>query len=381
MRRSYTLTILGLLMGISSSSLLHGQEVRPISYDDLVARLEAVESELASKQDVAPVPLPAYRPSRCNTCPGVRGGLFASYENVWVKPFFNHNAAYEVFDTLPNVGEDVQVVEFGWDFKNTPRIEFGYITSGSGFGWRTRYWQFDNSASRSASDPFLTGGGDGRIEVGLHDDPDVEVSTGNNEAVATTHGLQLDVLDLEIMKRRETACRSVTYSGGLRYLRMDQSYRADFVNVNTGIADDVLTSDHTFEGLGPTLAVEGDRRLGASSFSLFGKTRGSLLLGDSSLRQASTDPQNVNAPIRDFFATGNSHDLLFIGELQLGVRYERLLSSGKVLFGTLGTEFQYWPSGGSGSYQNGEDSDGQGADPRDSDMALLGLSVSIGTKW
>jgi len=64
----------------------------------------------------------------------------------------------------------------------------------------------------------------------------------------------------------------------------------------------------------------------------------------------------------------------------VGVQGERQLSNGSVLFGSLGTELQYWPSGGLGATMNGED-DGTTGDPRDADMLLFGLSASVGTKW
>ena len=115
--------------------------------------------------------------------------------------------------------------------------------------------------------------------------------------------------------------------------------------------------------------------------SVFGKARGSLLLGDSGLQQASIDPQNIAAPIRDFVTTENSLDFQFISELQVGLQYDHTLCSGKTIFGRVGAELQYWPSAGSASYQNGEDSDGIGADPRDADMLLFGLSAEIGTRW
>jgi len=229
-----------------------------------------------------------------------------------------------------------------------------------------------------AADPFPA---DGRIEVGLHDDPDIEVSTGNNEFVRATHALNLDVVDLEVMVRRGLSNGQRTISGGLRYLRMDQGYRADFIDNDTGIIDDIVTSTHTFEGVGPTVALGGVRRLGLPAWSLFGIVRSSLVFGNSSLQQARIDPQTPAATVRDFVSDSKDLDLLFIGELQLGVQYERPLSNGMLLFGRLGMEAQYWPSGGSGASQNGEDSDGHGNDPRDADMGFLGVSASVGTNW
>lgn len=373
---SRAMVLLGLLMALANSNDLHAQDVRPESYDDLLARLDAVESELAAQHNA-----PKYGNSSRSCCNStirraVRGGLYASYENVVIHPYFSHNGAYEIFDAIPNIPEDSETVEFDWDFEYTPRIEFGYIRPCSGLGWRARYWHFDHGTSAQATDP-----GTGRIEVGLHDDPDIEISTSNDEFVQATHNLKLSVLDLEAMRRRNHSIGELTVSGGLRYVRMDQDYRAAFTNINTGILDDLATSSHYFEGLGPTLALEGVRRLGRPNWSLFSKFRGSLLFGDSGLEQSSIDPQNVSSPIRDYVTASNSLDVLFIGEAQLGMGYTRCLGNGMQIFGSFAGEVQYWPSGGSGAYQNGEDSDGIGHDPRDSDMGFFGLTFAIGTSW
>jgi len=384
MGRLFTLAFLGSFMALSSSSLLHAQNVQPISFEDLMARLETVESGLATKQDVGARQDFAVRPAssgrqgvRGSGRRGVRGGWFVAYENVSVKPYFSENVAYEILDAVPSAGESAQIVEFDWDFKNSPRVEIGYITPGSGFGWRARYWQFDSSISRVAADPFPA---DGRIQVGLQDDPDIEVSTGNNEFVLVEHSIKLDVLDMELMKRWETARSSLTCVGGLRYLRSDQKYQADFRDNATGVSDDILESRHFFEGIGPTCALEGTRRFGSSSWSAFGKTRGSFLLGDSGLRETLIDPQTPLAPLRELVSARSSTDFQFIAEFQVGVRGERRLSNGSVLFTSLGTELQYWPSGGSGAVMRGED-DGTTGDPRNADMLLLGISSSFGINW
>ncbi|GEM_PF-1404390 len=388
MRRPFTMALLGLCMALGSSSLLQAQQIQPISYDDLVARLANVESELTAIREAGPAQdIPLGPDQLYSDNASTRGGLFISYENVWIKPYFNHNAAYEIFDVdiIPGgninpISENSRVVEFDWGFRSTPRVELGYIVPGSGLGWRARYWQFDSTTSARAADPFVANGSPGRIEVGLHDDPDIQVSTGDNEAVRATDSLRLTVIDAEGMWRHESDCNAFTVSGGLRYLRKEQNYRAELAAVTTGIIDNIVVSDTFFEGVGPTLALEGVRRLGGSSMSVFGKGRGSLLLGDSGLQQADVDPQDLNSPIDDFFTTENSVDFQLIAELQIGLQYDRTLCSGKTIFGRIGAELQYWPSAGSASYQNGEDS-ATAPDPRDADMLLFGLSAEVGTRW
>jgi hypothetical protein len=51
------------------------------------------------------------------------------------------------------------------------------------------------------------------------------------------------------------------------------------------------------------------------------------------------------------------------------------LASGTLFFARAAAEAQYWPSGGSGAHQNGEDSFGFAQDPRDTDMSFFGFSA------
>jgi len=168
------MALLGLFMALGTSSQLYAQRMQPISYEDLLSRVEALESDAAANYEAA-----AQHDSGCgsnescccNPC-AVRGGFFASYESVILQPHFSHNEAFSIFDSILNIPEDVTIIEFDWDFEYTPRIEVGYIIPCSGLGWRARYWHFDHNTSLQAAHPGAAGG---RIEVGLHDDPDIEV--------------------------------------------------------------------------------------------------------------------------------------------------------------------------------------------------------------
>ena len=77
----------------------------------------------------------------------------------------------------------------------------------------------------------------------------------------------------------------------------------------------------------------------------------------------------------------NSHDLLAVGELQIGVDWRRSLPSGNIFFVTLAVEAQYWINAGTGApFNNAPFDEGnyQNARPQDDDMGFLGGNVGLG---
>ncbi len=373
-RLSLTLCAGLLLAAVCWEGSAQAQQVSLASYNDLLSRLESVESRLANERHDGGG-CDACGPDCCDSCCDTsicRGGWYGMYEAVFVKPYFTQNQAFTIMDVpeLP-AGEDVQLVEFDWDMEHSPRFEVGYLSPCSGAGFRARYWNFDRSTSLSAADP-----GAGHLDIGLHDDPDIQISTSDNERVDATHAMELDVLDLEVMGRSESCWGYTTFSAGARYLRLEQHYIGNIVNNITNVFDENAISDHTFEGLGPTLAAEAVFYLGNDGWSAFANTRASVVFGESTLFQ-----EQQNGAPNDTLIANNDSDLLAIFETQLGLQYDHYTDGGALVFVRFACEAQYWPSGGSGAYQNGEDGDGMGHDPREADMGLLGFSAALGANW
>ncbi len=192
----------------------------------------------------------------CDTC--CEGGWFARAEAVVVQPVFSRNVAFTLEDPIAPLDESIVDIEHDWDLKASPRFELGYLNPCTSFGWRTRYWHFDQSTSTSAQNV------DGSVIIGF-DDGDIDIGIDGVDDVVATHELELHVVDLELMKQ----CGCWTYSGGVRCTRMDQNY-----------VDIVM--DYDFEGLGPTVAAEASYGLPCWNLGVFGIFRGSILAGEMS---------------------------------------------------------------------------------------------------
>src|SRR5262245_40407178 len=100
MSRRLAVVLTGLAMVLACQSKAGAQQVAPASYEDLVSRLQAVESQLANQNNGPVYPDAgggcgcAVATDCCQPCCDpccVRGGFYAMYENVWLKPHFNHN--------------------------------------------------------------------------------------------------------------------------------------------------------------------------------------------------------------------------------------------------------------------------------------------------
>ena len=309
----------------------------------------------------------------CSDCHS--GGIFLNYENVIVQPYFGHNSAYQIED-VPD-SSSMAVVPFDWDLNFTPRFELGYLSTCSGKGLRARYWQFDEQARDSAVDP-----GSGSLELGIHDDPDLEVSTSDTESVEVSHMLELHVMDFEaIYHRRRGGCRDVTMAAGIRVVDMRQEYVGNILE-ESGDFDQGMVSIHTFRGVGPTVAAEWIWPTCRPGLSWFANARGSLLFGESDLRQWENDDaaNQIFEQSDDRWEKSDMDDILLVGDFQTGLEWTRALCH-RTLYVRGALEYQYWPDAGSGSYMNGEDNDGTGHDPRDVDMGFLGCAVSTGLMY
>jgi hypothetical protein len=370
----------GLTWALASQNQFAAQPPTLASQDDLSARLDAIEAHMFEggprngPPSAGPGCCEPCEPCRecCNPC-AVHGGLYAFYESVWVKPHFDRNEAFARSGFDPATVNEAEITSFDWDFEYSPRIELGYVVPCTGIGCRARYWQFDHNTSASVVDTGL-----GAFFVNLIDGIFIG-GTGNGHTISTTHGLDLDVADLDVLVRSELSCGHVNWSGGLRYVRMDQSYAALRTD-GAGVFLDAVSSDHSFEGIGPTLAVEGVRRLGLEGWSFFANLRGSLVFGESKLDMSRTLTAGVNSVL----SAANDADALIIGEVQLGVQYECFVA-GAMWFARAAVEAQYWPSAGSGALQNVLQPPGTQTntflDPRDANMSLLGLSATLGVNW
>ena len=158
-------------------------------------------------------------------------------------------------------------------------------------------------------------------------------------------------------------------------MRVDQTYNAyNFANQQSHS----LLSNRSFEGIGPTLALEVRRPFGASGLALYASTRGSLVIGSANEEAAATVPGHT-------LATEDHQDRgVPIAELELGLEYDRPLGQGR-LFGQIAFVGQDWFGVGNASRSTihmlpGGDFPGGGYNV-DSDIVLYGVCFRIGVNY
>ena len=354
MRNSLTILLLAAL-GISvfpASSLAQGTYLA--SNNDLLMRIEQVEAQLASVEQGGGCAEPC-EVDFCDSCHS--GGWYIYYENVIVQPFFTRNSAYYLED--PPAIDGYLEVPFDWDLTYSPRIEVGRLGDCGCLGWRVRYWHFDADSDLNATDP------NGDIFAAFADDSISFIGIDDASEAFFSHSLKMDVVDAEVAFRE---CNR-TYSGGIRYARMEQEY----VGVEIAPGTDAFLATHDFDGFGLTTAVELQRPW-RGGLSVFAKVRASLLYGESTWRAVNDDEDAL-------LSNNNNDDLLAVGELQLGIDWRTCLGGGQVAFLTLALEGQYWANAGTGGPTNNapfDEGNYQNANPQDADLGFFGGTIGLG---
>lgn len=287
---------------------------------------------------------------------------YAVFENVIVKPHFSRNNAY-FLDSPPGISGQ-KAKQFDWDYCYSPRFELGW-NGNCGYGARVRYWFFDDETTEHAKDA------NGNIASFFAEDssPNDIGFDGSTEA-RFKHGLELNVLDLEATFER---CNWV-FSIGARYATIDQHYKGE----NLSGAEEVMKSDHDFDGWGLTASAEFMQPI-KCGFSIFTKGRGSLLYGDSKWKAYNDDPA-----ADDYLSSKNKNDLQAIGELQVGIDWRKCFCGDKIGFIRIAAEAQYWANGGAaGPGDNAVYDEGnyQNTHPQDSVLGLIGVNIAIGAEF
>ncbi len=251
----------------------------------------------------------------------VSGGI------LFLQPVFESNPAFTVAGGGGNL---TRQVDFSQRFDASPNIWLGY-TSERGWGVRGRWFEFDSNASESyVSAPGETIRGISFLPLGQ--------TPIAGTAFASSH-LRVNVFDLQGTRTWETAFWTHLVGFGVRYSNINQDYQAAIVNPATQTG---LASSHDFNGAGPCVSFETKRRLGESGFALYGQVYGAILFGD-------TD-ENYNAASAGVVQgyTHNCTEVLPVGEMELGVEYQRNLGRAKA-FVQAGFTGQVWWGAGNAS--------------------------------
>lgn len=216
------------------------------------------------------------------------GGLFGSVEVTFLRPHLSGATALYAY------GPPVErFVDPG--YTTSVRYVLGYV-SDSGLGIQGRFWQFNDNY--------------GYIPPNAPND----------------FGIRLDVADLEVTLAQRLRHWDLGVTGGVRYGQLQYSNPSPTLFAGAGMV--------TFEGVGPTVSLNGRRMIGNSGVSLFGNVRGSMLAG--SVRNGGVLVNLLPATIHG--------EIMTVAENQLGVAWTRDLSQTFQLELRTAWETQYWMS-------------------------------------
>lgn len=315
---------------------------------------------------------------------GPRTGFSAGASFLLLKPYFSNNTA---FTTRTNIGSTPAdtTTDFPWEMRPAFSGWVGWSTA-RGLGVRSTYFVFDQQSIPTSTNLTTAQGPTTAIRPpkGLLDlagggasfrSPGIALLTGGQDLLTFSSGLGLYVIDLEATKTAHWADLAFVFSGGGRYLHLNQDYRANLTNqFSTASETQTLTFNHMFQGAGPTLATEMYYPLGiVPGLSLYGSFRGSLLLGrfnqTATLSQTVVDPNNLvggSATINN----GNSssrESVMPITEMDLGFEYVTRVGRLQHLFRASAINQTYFGAGSSSQ--------------SDGNLSLFGARLSWGVAY
>jgi hypothetical protein len=217
-------------------------------------------------------------------CAATGGGIYAGVGIYILRPFFTNNPATTTTGSTSNFGGTSSVStfassasDFRYDYTVSPRLWLGY-SGASGLGARVSWWRFDQTAT---ADTFHQNAGTNFTTItagGLSSSP----FGSTTDFLAVKNRLFLDVWDFDITQRWQGKNGWLLGGGGVRYLHISQSYNASLTETPSSFGTTfggAFHASNNFDGAGPTLFLEGHRRVGGSGFGVYANARGAVLFG------------------------------------------------------------------------------------------------------
>lgn len=212
--------------------------------------------------------------------------------------------------------------------------------------------------------------------------------------------LEANTFDLELTRDLCILGSDSMLSFGARHAWLQSRARSDatvtWATAPLGWTTASALNGRDFSGTGITLGLQGTRQIRCSNFHLFWNARGSVLWGEGramAIASASVIDGAVGSATETTGAiTGNNGDM-FIGELQLGLEYQRQLKCAPcIAFARIAGEYQYWDTNAGGqaaAFAVVDTADLAGinygsaavASAGDSVLDLFGFSIAAGIKW
>lgn len=230
-----------------------------------------------------------------------------------LQPHFKNNPAFTVAQTTPGGSTNISAQDFSYDASIAPYAWIGANLC-NGLGVRARVFHFDDTVSRDTINDGLSAI-DSAGPLGLQN-----LSTTAGDRLVFSTSLNMLVCDFEAVHPVKCNGWDMTFTGGIRWARLQQTYNHSETPLD-GSNVDAVDSEHSFSGAGPIVGLELRRALGCSGFSLFGSARGAVMFGSSDQEALQTIGSGTET---SFVSASASHeDVLAVTELELGAEYAR----------------------------------------------------------
>ncbi len=303
----------------------------------------------------------------CDTvgCSGCNRGakFFAGYTATFLQPRFSENIAFTTTESDGATFNTITNTEFNYDHEYAPRVNFGWEHQ-DGIGMRATWWHLDTEADTETTNPPANGFGSithptfGTVDISTAIPTDVFTASSSIEAYT---------VDLEGTKQTSFCGWDFGVGGGLRYANLEQTYLAQMSD-NASTLRGEIDYRSSIEGFGPTISLNASRPL-TRRLDLFCRARGSLLYGDGKSTLSAGEDLDLASPFTTNQSTSRD-DLLSIGEVQLGLKWQGVKRSHRIFtpYWSIGLESQYWSGVGNATSQDGS-------------IGFFGGNVSVGLDW
>jgi hypothetical protein len=309
----------------------------------------------------------------------------AGVDALFLAPRFQSNPAYYVQTFAPTgfgpTASTRRIDEFSYDVSASPRLWLAFADAETGFGFRTRWFLFDQSAKgKEITNPGLAAGGAQTASLVTSVSPMLSIGTpvtapavnsvripgaATDDRLAFGSRLRLQQWDFDAtLGDLVYGPWTVTAFGGARYAHLSQGYSAFLA----GAVPQSLEFGQSFVGWGPTAGVEFRRGFAGTGLAAFGSMRYSALLGTTNASEFGANigliPTGGGLTLHDDATTRRA--VLSVVDLELGGEWVRPLGRGELMFRPAVVAFLY--NGGSGTSVFG-------------DFGLIGVSVTTGLRF
>jgi hypothetical protein len=324
-----SLTRIFVLASCAAFATSSARAQEPLSQDDLVARLRQLEAEVAALRqppcdefvNAAPVCVCGPVPDPC--------GFYVGAQAAWSRPYIKNNPAIVLSSTDFATSATVVTSEFSHDYELTPRLYAGYTCDGTGI--RGGWWELKSDDAESLVVPDIPGfdtDAEGRLVV-----------ANETDTLTVSQEFNLELAELEFTRGLQLGNSAVLVACGVRYV-----YYSDYIRERVTDAGGVLLERawiyDSFEGLGPTLAIDWWHSCFDSGLVLHGNLRGTVAFGE----QQQTSRLNIVVPAAFRQDTTRAGDVAqAIAEIDLGACW----TTGNIVVGA-GWRAQYWDDANEG---------------------------------